>query len=134
MTSTCNFPPQLAREQAQKASNLPVKSETSDASNAAGISLAATSTAANAAGSDASLTSTGVSTSPVPVTPVVSTTDPPHLVSGSPAIPVSHSTITSSAGGVEPSMVATSITAPTAVAGRSGVTANSQESNTSSMY
>ncbi|KAF7817419.1 pre-mRNA-processing protein 40A [Senna tora] len=124
---------QLAREQAQKASNTGMKPETSDASNVADVSLAATSTAANAAGSITSMTSTGVATSPVPVTPIVTTTDP-RVVSGLPTIPISHSTITSSASGVEASTVTTLDAVPTVVALRSGVAANSQDSSAPSMY
>lgn len=129
--STWTIPEELrlAREQAQKASNSGVKSETNDTSNAADGSLAATSapTATNASSSNTS-TSSGIVTSPAPVTPVVASTDPPHLA----AIPVSHSTVTSSASGVEPSVVADLNAAPTTVAGRSGVAANVHNSNASS--
>ncbi|KAI9118530.1 hypothetical protein K1719_010862 [Acacia pycnantha] len=128
--STWTIPEELklAREQAQTATNSGAKSETNDTSNAADGSLATTAapTATNAAGSNTTLTPSGAS--PLPVTPMVATTDPPHLV----AIPVSHSTVTPSASGVEPSMGADLNAAPTAVAGRSGVVANPHESNASS--
>ncbi|XP_028796082.1 LOW QUALITY PROTEIN: pre-mRNA-processing protein 40A-like [Neltuma alba] len=129
--STWTIPEELklAREQAQKASNSGVKSETNNTSNAADGSMAATAapTTTNAAGSNTSLTPSGIVTSPVPVTPVGATTDPPHLA----AIPP---TISSSASGVEPSMVADLNAAPTAVARRSGIAASPHDSNALPTY
>ncbi|KAJ1384756.1 FF domain [Sesbania bispinosa] len=111
----------MAREQAQKAVNQGLQSETSDTSNAA-VSSATTSTAANAAS-----TSNGLASSPSSVAPIAAI-DSQQLVSGSSGISISHSSITSSTIGVEPSTVVTMSTAPTTVAGSSGVATNSLDS------
>ncbi|XP_061374258.1 pre-mRNA-processing protein 40A [Gastrolobium bilobum] len=126
--STWSIPEELklAREQAQKAMNQGMQSETSDTSNAA-VSSATPSTTANAASSITSLTSNGLASSPYSVTPIAAT-DPQQLVSGLSGTSVSHSIVTSSTTGVEPSTVVTMSTAPTIVAGSSGVAANSLDS------
>ncbi|KAK7376991.1 hypothetical protein VNO80_02411 [Phaseolus coccineus] len=115
---------QLAREQAQKAANQGMQSETSDTPNAA-VSSIATSTAANAASLNP-LTSNGLASSPSSVTPIAST-DSQQLVSGLFGTPVSHSTVTSSTTGVEPSSVGTTSAAPILVAGGSGLSENSPQ-------
>ncbi|KAK7310756.1 hypothetical protein RJT34_08467 [Clitoria ternatea] len=115
--STWSIPEELklAREQAQKAANQGMQSETSD------TSTAATSTPA-AASLSMSLTSNGLSSSPSSVTPIAAT-DSQQLVSGLPGTSVSHSVVTSSTTGVEASTAVTVSTAPTTVAGSSGVSA-----------
>ncbi|KAL9330664.1 hypothetical protein ACSQ67_000274 [Phaseolus vulgaris] len=116
---------QLAREQAQKAANQGMQSETSDTPNAA-VSSIATSTATNAASLNPSLTSNGLASSPSSVTPIAST-DSPQLVSGLFGTSVSQSTVTSSTTGVEPSSVGTTSAAPILVAGGSGLSENSPQ-------
>ncbi|KAK7321624.1 hypothetical protein VNO77_32449 [Canavalia gladiata] len=126
--STWSIPEELklAREQAQKSVNQGMQSETSDTSNAA-VSSAATATAANAASLNTSLTSTGVVSSPSSVTPITSA-DSQQLVSGLSGTSAPHPVANSSTAGVELSTVVTMSTAPTVVAGSSGVSANSLDS------
>ncbi|XP_045792788.1 spore coat protein SP96-like [Trifolium pratense] len=100
-------------------------SETSDTSNATASSAAA-STPANAASSN-TLTSNGFASSPTSITPIVAT-DQQQMVSGLLGTSVSHSVVTSSTTGVEPSTAVTVSTAPTTVAGSSGVAASSLDS------
>ncbi|TKY57919.1 Pre-mRNA-processing protein 40A [Spatholobus suberectus] len=125
--STWSIPEELklAREQAQKAVNQGMQSETSDTSNVVGSSTA-TSTAANAASLNTSLTSNGLASSPSSVTPIIAT-DSQQLVSGLSGTSVSHSLVTSSTTGVEPSTVVTTSAAPTIVAGSSGLAENSPQ-------
>ncbi|XP_073223341.1 pre-mRNA-processing protein 40A isoform X2 [Cicer arietinum] len=125
--STWTIPEELklAREHAHKTISQGTVSETSDTSNAAG-SFAATPTAANADSFNA-LTSNGLASSPSSITPIAAT-DHQQLFSGLSGTSVSHSVVTSSATGVEPSPVVTVSTAPTTVAGSSGVAANSLDS------
>ncbi|CAJ1972782.1 unnamed protein product [Sphenostylis stenocarpa] len=115
---------QLARELAQKAANHGMHSEPTDTPNAV-VSSVATSTAANATSLNTSLTSNGLSSSPSSVTPIAAT-DSQQLVSGLSGTSVSHSIVTSSTTGVEPSTVGTSAT-PTVVAGSSGLAENSPQ-------
>ncbi|XP_027332843.1 pre-mRNA-processing protein 40A isoform X2 [Abrus precatorius] len=126
--STWSIPEELklAREQAHKAVNQGMQSETSDASNAA-VSSAATSTAANAATLNTSLTSNALASSPSSVTPVAAT-DSQQSVSGLSGTSVSYSVVSSSTTGVEPSTVPTMSMTPTIVAGSPGVAANSLDS------
>jgi pre-mRNA-processing factor 40 len=127
----CKISIQLAREQAHKTVSQGTVSETSDTSNAAASSAAA-STPPNAASSN-TLTSNGFASSPSSITPIVAT-DQQRLVSGLSGTSVSHSVVTSSTTGVEPSTVVTVSTAPTTVAGSSGVAASSLDSKIPSMY
>lgn len=131
LTMKCKISCQLAREQAQTASNSAVRSESDDTSKAADGSLdaIAASTPTNAAAFNTS-TASGIVTSPLPVTPLVATTDSPHLAATS----TSQATITSSASGIEPSMVADLNATPTAVAGRPGAAAAPHDSTASSGY
>jgi hypothetical protein len=114
----CKISIQLAREQAHKTISQGMVSETSDTSNAA---------------SSNTLRPNGLASSPSSVTPVVAT-DNQRPVSGLSVVSVSHSVVTSSTIGVEPSTVVTVSTAPTAVAGSLGVVANSLDSKIPSMY
>ncbi|RDX79895.1 Pre-mRNA-processing protein 40A, partial [Mucuna pruriens] len=129
--STWSIPEELklAREQAQKGVNQGMQSETSETSNAV-VSSAATSTAVNAVSLNTSLTSNGTSnglaSSPSSVTPIAAT-DSQQLVSGLSGTSVSHSVVTSSTAGVEPSTVVTTSAAPTVVAGSSGLVDNSPQ-------
>ena len=116
---------QLARDQAQKAANQGMQSETSDTPNAV-VSSITTSTAANAASLNPSLTSNGLASSPASVTPIAST-DSQQPVSGLSGTSVSHSTVTPSTTGVEPSTVGTTSAAPIVVAGSSGLPENSPQ-------
>ncbi|KAL2317863.1 hypothetical protein Fmac_031739 [Flemingia macrophylla] len=124
--STWSIPEELkmAREQAQKAVNQGMQSETTDTSNAI-VSSTPTSTAANAASSNSTLTSNGLASSPSSVTPIAAT-DSQQLVSGLSGTSVSHSAVTSSTTGAEPSTVVTSA-APTIVSGSSGLAENSPQ-------
>lgn len=121
----------LAREQAHKTISQGMVSETSDTSNAAASSAATSTPPANAASSN-TLTPNGLASSPSSVTPVVAT-DNQRPVSGLSVASVSHSVVTSSTTGVEPSTVVTVSTAPTAVAGSLGVVANSLDSKINSI-
>ncbi|WVY90275.1 hypothetical protein V8G54_035789 [Vigna mungo] len=114
---------QLAREQAQKAANQGMQSETSDTPNAV-VSSIATSTAANAASLNPSLTSNGPASSPSSVIPIAST-DSQQLVSGLLGASASHSTVTSSTTSVEPSSAGSA--APVVNAGSSGLPENSPQ-------
>ncbi|KAL2574705.1 hypothetical protein AAZV13_17G202500 [Glycine max] len=132
--STWSIPEELklAREQAQKAANQGMQSETNDTSNAAVSSTATptpTPTAVNAASLNTSLTSNhsnGLASSPSSVTPIAAT-DSQQSVSGLSGSSVSHSIVTPSTTGVEPSTVVTTSAAPTIVAGSSGLAENSPQ-------
>lgn len=132
LTPNCNISIQLAREQAQKAANQGMQSETNDTSNAAVSSTATptpTPTAVNAASLNTSLTSNhsnGLASSPSSVTPIAAT-DSQQSVSGLSGSSVSHSIVTPSTTGVEPSTVVTTSAAPTIVAGSSGLAENSPQ-------
>ncbi|KAK7291040.1 hypothetical protein RIF29_05900 [Crotalaria pallida] len=125
--STWSIPEELklAREQAQKAVNEGVQSQTTDAPSVA-VSSAGTAAAANLAGSNTSLTSNGFASSPASLLPN-GATDPQQLVSGLSGPPVSRSIVTSSSTGAESTVITTS-TAPITVAGSNIVTADSLES------
>ncbi|CAL0323726.1 unnamed protein product [Lupinus luteus] len=118
----------LAREQAQKAVNQGVQSETTDASNAV-VSSNATSTDANVAISNTSLTSNGIASSPASLPPI-GAADPQHLISGS-GTPVSHSIVTPGSTGVEQSTM--TITESITVAGSSGAATDSLDSKVPSI-
>ncbi|OIW15561.1 hypothetical protein TanjilG_01084 [Lupinus angustifolius] len=130
--STWSIPEELklAREQAQKAVNQGVQSETTDASNAA-VSSNATSTDANVAISNTSLTSNGIASSPASLPPI-GAADPQQLISGS-GTPVSHSIVTPASTGVEQSTVTMTITEPITVAGSSGAATDSLDSKVPSI-
>ena len=138
LTPNCNISIQLAREQAQNAANQGMQSETSDTCNAVVSSTETpTPTAANAASLNTSLTSNhsnGLASSPSSVTPIAAT-DSQQSVSGLSGSSVSHSIVTPSTTGVEPSTVVTTSAAPTIVAGSSGLAENSpQQSKMPPLY
>lgn len=123
--STWSMPEELklAREQAHKAANQGMQSETSDAPSVV-VSSTATPTAANAASLSTTSTSNGPPSSPSSVAPIAAT-DSQQFVSGLSGTSVSPSLVTSSTTGVEPSTVVTTTTSPTVVAGNSGLAENS---------
>ncbi|KAJ7966494.1 pre-mRNA-processing protein 40A [Quillaja saponaria] len=131
--STWTIPEELklAREEAQKAISPCLQLETIGAPNSLTTTLSSvgSSSAVNSVSSGTSTTLTTVS--PVPVTPVVASANPPQVVSESPAIPGSHTAVTSSSSVVTPVIPLDPV--PTPVAGSLGVPANSLNANTTSM-
>lgn len=127
---------QLAREQAEKSVSQETQSEMGTTSNepaVVAVSLAETpSTASVSVSSTTSSTISGMTSSPVPVTPVVAVVNPPPVVvSGTSAIPIAQSAVTTSAVGVQPSM---GTPLPATVSGSTGVAAAFINPNATSMY
>ncbi|KAI5563702.1 hypothetical protein POPTR_014G013100v4 [Populus trichocarpa] len=118
----------MAREQAQQTVGQGNQSETDAASNvptAVAVTSSETSTTAVSV-SSSSVMLPGVSSSPISVTAVAN--PPPVVVSGSPALPVAHST-TASAVGVQPSVTPL----PTAVSVGTGAPAAAVDAKTTSL-
>ncbi|RVX22424.1 Pre-mRNA-processing protein 40A [Vitis vinifera] len=125
----------LAREQAEKSVSQETQSEMGTTSNepaVVAVSLAETpSTASVSVSSTTSSTISGMTSSPVPVTPVVAVVNPPPVVvSGTSAIPIAQSAVTTSAVGVQPSM---GTPLPATVSGSTGVAAAFINPNATSM-
>ncbi|CAK7347390.1 unnamed protein product [Dovyalis caffra] len=122
----------IAREQSQQTVGQGIQSETdaaSSASTAVAVTSSETSTAAISVSSSSSSMLLGVSSSPISVTPVATVANPsPVVVSGSPALPVAHST-TASAVGVQPSVTPL----PTAVSVSTGAPAEAVDAKTTSL-